>query len=77
VTTSNSQEGRWRSNVDYPGASSLGSDGRRGLQDHPTVKSTAMLKDALLDLTNRGDFVLDPFLALVLLSSPQRTPAAS
>jgi hypothetical protein len=59
------KKGRWRSNVwTYPGASSLGSDGRRGLQDHPTVKPTAMLKDALLDLTNRGDFVLDPFLGL-------------
>jgi len=57
------KRGRWRSNVwTYPGASSLGSDARRGLQDHPTVKPTAMLEDALLDLTNRGDFVLDPFL---------------
>jgi DNA modification methylase len=55
--------GRWRSNVwRYPGASSLGSDARRGLQDHPTVKPTAMLQDALIDLTNRGDFVIDPFL---------------
>ncbi len=51
---------RSRSNVwVYPGASSLGSDARRGLQDHPTVKPTAMLEDALLDLTNRGDIVLD------------------
>ncbi len=57
------KRGRWRSNVwNYPGASSLGSDARRGLQDHPTVKPTAMLEDALLDLTNRGDIVLDPFL---------------
>jgi DNA modification methylase len=32
------------------------------LQDHPTVKPTAMLEDALLDLTNRGDIVIDPFL---------------
>ena len=57
------KKGRWRSNVwTYPGASSLGSDARRGLQDHPTVKPTAMLQDALLDLTNRGDIVLDPFL---------------
>jgi DNA modification methylase len=57
------KRGRWRSNVwTYPGASSLGSDARRGLQDHPTVKPTAMLKDALLDLTNRGEIVLDPFL---------------
>ena len=48
--------------LDLPGASSLGSDARRGLQEHPTVKPTAMLEDALLDLTNRGDIVLDPFL---------------
>jgi DNA modification methylase len=52
-----------RSNVwTYPGAPSLGSDASRGLQDHPTVKPTAMLEDALLDLTNRGDLVIDPFL---------------
>ena len=57
------KRGRWRSNVwSYPGASSLGSDARRGLQDHPTVKPTAMLEDALLDLTDRGDIVVDPFL---------------
>ena len=30
--------------------------------NHPTVKPTAMLKDALLDLTNRSDIVVDPFL---------------
>jgi hypothetical protein len=35
----------------YPGASSLGSESRRGLKDHPTVKPTAMLEDALVDLT--------------------------
>jgi DNA modification methylase len=46
----------------YPGASSLGSDARRGLKDHPTVKPTALLEDALLDLTNRGDIIIDPFL---------------
>jgi DNA modification methylase len=57
------KRGRWRSNVwTYPGASSLGSDARRGLKDHPTVKPTAMLEDALLDLTNRGDLIIDPFL---------------
>jgi DNA modification methylase len=57
------KRGRWRSNLwTYPGASSLGSDARRGLQDHPTVKPTAMLEDALLDLTNRGELVVDPFL---------------
>jgi DNA modification methylase len=57
------KRGRWRSNLwTYPGASSLGSDARRGLQDHPTVKPVAIIEDALLDLTNRGDLVLDPFL---------------
>src|SRR5262249_28507163 len=50
------KKGRWRSNVwTYPGASSFGSDARRGLEDHPTVKPTAMLGDAILDLTNRGE----------------------
>ena len=57
------KKGRWRSNVwTYPGASSFGSDARQGLEDHPTVKPMAMLVDALLDLTNRGEIVLDPFL---------------
>lgn len=57
------QHGRWRSNVwTYPGAASLGSDARKGLKHHPTVKPVAMLEDALLDLTGRGEIVLDPFL---------------
>ena len=57
------KRGRWRSNVwSYPGASSLGSEARKGLKDHPTVKPAAMLEDALLDLTHRGDIVIDPFL---------------
>jgi DNA modification methylase len=56
------KRGRWRSNVwTYPGASSLGSDARRGLQDHPTVKPTAMLQDALIDLSRRGEIILEPF----------------
>ena len=57
------KRGRHRTNLwTYPGASSLGSDARKGLQDHPTVKPVAMLGDALIDLTNRGEVVLDPFL---------------
>lgn len=57
------RHGRWRSNTwVYPGASSMGSDARRGLKDHPTVKPVAMLEDALLDLTHRDDIVLDLFL---------------
>lgn len=54
--------GRWRSNVwTYPGASSLGSDARDGLAVHPTVKPKAMLEDALLDVSDRDEIVLDPF----------------
>jgi DNA modification methylase len=57
------KHGRWRSNVwSYPGASSMGSDARQGLKLHPTVKNVAMLEDALLDVTHRGDLVLDVFL---------------
>jgi hypothetical protein len=43
--------GRWRSNLWlYPVASSLGSDARNGLENHPTVTPTVMLADALLDV---------------------------
>src|SRR5260370_7041713 len=83
------KRGRHRTNLwTYPGASSLGSDARKGLQDHPTVKPTAMLQDALIDLTNRGEIVLDPFLGsestLIapenpcrLCSATQRAPLSS
>ncbi len=40
----------------------MGSDARRGLQDHPTVKPVTMLEDALFDMTVRDDIVLDQFL---------------
>jgi hypothetical protein len=51
---------RWR---DKPsGQKSWPWAARRGLKGHPTAKPTAMLADALLDLSNRGDFVIDPFL---------------
>ena len=57
------KDGRWRSNLwEYHGASSAGSEARAGARSHPTVKPSNMLEDALLDLTNRGDVVLDPFL---------------
>lgn len=57
------RHGRWRTNVwNYPGASSLASDAREGLAVHPTVKPRAMLEDALMDVTQRGDIVLDCFL---------------
>lgn len=54
--------GRWRSNLwTRPGASSLGSQARDGLAVHPTVKPRALLEDALLDVSNRDEIVLDPF----------------
>jgi DNA modification methylase len=31
------------------------------LRDHPTPKNREMIEDAILDVTNRGDVVLDPF----------------
>lgn len=55
--------GRYRTNVwDYAGANAFGGDGKKDLKLHPTVKPVAMLKDAILDVTKRGDVVLDPFL---------------
>jgi DNA modification methylase len=57
------RHGRWRSNVwTCAGGSSLGSDSREGLEVHPTVKPRALIEDVLLDVTNRGDIVIDPFL---------------
>jgi DNA modification methylase len=40
----------------------LGSDARRGLKDQPTVKPTALPEDALLDVSDRGEIVIDPVL---------------
>jgi DNA modification methylase len=56
--------GRNRNNVwNYPGANSFARKGRvQGLDLHPTVKPVALVADAILDSTNRGDVVLDPFL---------------
>jgi DNA modification methylase len=57
--------GRNRSNVwPYaagPGFGRAGEEGRLAAL-HPTVKPTAMIADAILDVTRRGDIVLDPFL---------------
>ena len=54
--------GRYRTNIwNYAGANSFG-EGKDNLKLHPTVKPVAMLKDAILDVTKRGDIVLDAFL---------------
>jgi DNA modification methylase len=59
------QFGRYRTNVwNYPGVSTLCRQGHEGnvLAFHPTVKPIAMVADAMLDCSARGDVVLDSFL---------------
>jgi DNA modification methylase len=59
------QFGRNRSNVwHYPGANSFTRYSEEGnlLALHPTVKPVAMVADAILDCSARGDIVLDTFL---------------
>ncbi len=54
--------GRDRTNVwTYPGANRRGSSAAQALADHPTPKPVELVVDALLDVTNVGDVVLDPF----------------
>lgn len=56
------RNGRNRSNVwSYPGANAFSSrDDREGLS-HVTPKNVAMIQDAILDVSRRGDIVLDSF----------------
>jgi DNA modification methylase len=54
--------GRHRTNVwNYPGGSSFHRSGDPLLTAHPTIKPVALVADALLDCSRRGDRVLDPF----------------
>ena len=57
--------GRKRSNLwayaAAPGFGRTGEEGRLAAL-RPTVKPTAMIADAILDVTRRGDIVVDPFL---------------
>ena len=53
---------RNRTNVwNYPAELLCAPRSKRGLDLHPTVKPIAMVSDAILDVTQRGDIVLDPF----------------
>jgi DNA modification methylase len=59
------QYGRYRTNVwKYPGVNSFSRTTNEGnlLELHPTVKPAALVADAVMDCTARGDIVLDPFL---------------
>jgi DNA modification methylase len=55
-------KGRHRTNLwTYPGANSFGRARDSELEMHPTVKPVAMVVDAIKDVSNRRDVVLDPF----------------
>lgn len=57
------KHGRNRTNVwNYASVNSLAGSRSEDLAMHPTVKPTAMVADALQDVTKRGDLVLDIFL---------------
>jgi DNA modification methylase len=54
--------GRHRSNLwRYPGQNTFHGNREEELAMHPTVKPVAMIADAILDCSNRGDIILDPF----------------
>ena len=57
------RHGRDRTNVwSAPGANRRGSSANEMLQLHATPKPVELCVDAILDVTNRGEHVLDPFL---------------
>jgi DNA modification methylase len=57
------RHGRNRTNVwDYASVNSLAGSRREELALHPTVKPSALVADAIRDVTRRGDLVLDLFL---------------
>ena len=59
------QFGRYRTNVwNYPGVNSASRSKTEGnhLALHPTVKPVALVADAIMDASARGDLVLDAFL---------------
>lgn len=55
--------GRNRTNLwTYPGVNTFRPGRMEELTAHPTAKPVAMIQDAILDVSARGDIVLDPFL---------------
>lgn len=56
------EKGRYRTNIwPYPGVNTFKANRDEELNLHPTVKPVAMVADALLDCSNLGDIVVDPF----------------
>lgn len=57
------RHGRDRCNIfRYPGANKPGTSAADALELHATPKNVDLIADAILDVTHRGDVVLDPFL---------------
>lgn len=57
------KHGRYRTNVwDYAGINTFGKTRMKDLADHPTVKPTALVADAIRDVTDPGEIVLDAFM---------------
>lgn len=56
------RHGRYRTNVwDYAGVNTFRRGRAADLVDHPTVKPTALVADAIRDVSHKGELVLDPF----------------
>lgn len=56
------RHGRHRTNVwDHAGVNSFGAGRNEALSTHPTVKPVGLVADAIMDCSNRGDLILDPF----------------
>lgn len=57
------ETGRYRTNVvEYAGANTFRKGRAEDLAAHSTVKPTALVADFILDCSNRGDLVVDPFI---------------
>jgi DNA modification methylase len=69
------ETGRYRTNVwDYPGCNTFRKGRAADLEAHPTVKPLGLYMDAILDCSNRGDLILDPFSGSgTLLTAAYRT----
>lgn len=57
------KHGRYRTNVwDYAGVNSFGKSRMKDLADHPTVKPVALVADAIRDVSELGEIVVDGFM---------------
>ncbi|WP_423066123.1 site-specific DNA-methyltransferase [Devosia sp. CN2-171] len=68
-------KGRYRTNVwDYAGVNTFGAGRMADLEAHPTVKPVAMIADAIMDLTDRNELVIDSFVGSgTLIVAAQKT----